>query len=201
MLALVLPWLALAGCPRKAPGLPAAPPGMVLAYSEALGIRVSYDPSLFTTVEQRADAEFPLRFLGESYSLGIKRLGRVGAMLAKPPGTDFFVFYAQQVRYDLIEGCGLKPLEPEVNEEFTAQGAPGLRQVLHFQNPEDPKTVPRFAPPEPGAEFYLYYHHFYYEPDYYFFVAVSRRELTEEEKAGIIAFIDRTQFGAQPTEE
>ena len=131
--------------------------------------------------------------------MGIKRLRNVGVLLVKTPQADFFRFFGQQVRYDLIEARGLIPLAPEVDEEFTAQGAEGLRQVLHFQTPEKAEAIPDFAPQEPNVGFYMYYHHFYHAPDYFFFVAISREALTEQQKEDIVALIDAVEFDAQPS--
>ncbi|MCD6282959.1 hypothetical protein J7J84_05080 [bacterium] len=176
---------------------PAPAPALTTAFSPALGIRVTYDPEVFTSIVSEGSSEFPLYLRGEDYNLGIKRIRAAGILLAKEPQADFFQFFAQQVRFQLIK-AGLTPLEPEVDEEFTAQGKAGLCQILHFRNPEDTKLIPSYVPQEPGAEYYLYYHHFYSKPDYFFFTAISRQALTPEQRAEIVALIDATEFNAQP---
>ncbi len=185
----------LLGRPQPAPA-----PEWTTAFSLALGIRVTYDPELFTTIISEGSSEFPLYLRSAGYDLGIERIGNAGMLLAKEPQADFFQFFAQQVRFQLIES-GLTPLEPEVDEEFSAQGKPGLCQILHFRNPEDAKRIPSYVPQEPNAEFYLYYHHFYNKPDYFFFVAISRRALTPEQRAELVALIDAVEFDAQPIVE
>jgi hypothetical protein len=192
--------LALASCPQKNAG-PAPMPKKTTAYSAELGIRITYDPADFSSISQDYRGEFPLYMSGNSYSLGVKRLANVGILLAKDPQADFFKFFAQQIRYDLITVGHLDPLEPEKDEEFTAQGKPGLRQTLHFRLPEKVDDVPGFLPKEPKAEVWVYYHHFYVKPDYYFFVAISRQALTQQQQDGIIALISAVQFSAQPLPE
>jgi hypothetical protein len=186
----------LAACPRKSG--PAAPPKSTTAYSSELGIRVTYDPSEFTSISQDLTGEFPLLFTGKDYNLGVKRLANVGILLAKEPQADFFKFFAQQIRFDLITVGNLDPLEPEKDLEFTAQGKPGLCQILHFRLPEKLDKVPSFLPREPKVEVWVYYHHFYSKPDYFFFVAIARQPLTQQQQDGIIALINSTQFNAQP---
>jgi len=184
-----------ASCPRGT--RPAPAPELTTAFSPALAMRVTYDPEVFTTIVSEDTAEFPLFMRSADYDLGIKRIRAAGILLAKDPQADFFQFFAQQVRFQLIE-AGLTALEPEVDEEFTAQGKAGLCQILHFKNPEDAKLIPSYAPQEPNAEFYLYYHHFYSKPDYFFFTAISRQALTPEQRAELVALIDAVEFGAQP---
>lgn len=187
-----------ASCPRGPKPAPA--PERTTAFSPALGIRVTYYPEVFTTIVSEDTAEFPLFLRSANYDLGIKRIRAAGIMLAKEPQADFFQFFAQQVRFQLIE-TGLTPLAPEVDEEFTAQGKAGLCQILHFKNPEEAKPILSYVPQEPGAEYYLYYHHFYSQPDYFFFTAISRQALTPEQRAKIVALIDTTEFNAQPMAE
>ena len=179
---------------------PAPAPERTTAFSPALAIRVTYDPVVFTTIVSEDTAEFPLFLQGDEYDLGVKRIRAAGITLTKEPQADFFQFFAQQVRFQLIES-GLKPLAPEVDEEFAAQGKAGLCQILHFKNPEDAKLIPSYVPQEPNAEYYLYYHHFYSEPDYFFFVAISRQALTPEQRAELVALIDAVRFDAQPAVE
>jgi hypothetical protein len=197
LILMLLGALALASCQQKSAG-PAPPPKKTTAYAAELGIRITYNPADFSSISQDYLGEFPLYMTGSSYSLGVKRLANVGILLAKEPQADFFKFFAQQIRYDLITIGHLTPLEPEKDEEFTAQGKPGLRQTLHFRLPEKLKDVPGFLPKEPKAEVWVYYHHFYVKPDYYFFVATSQQALTQQQLDGIIAFINAVQFGAQP---
>jgi hypothetical protein len=193
---IVIGALSLAGCPRQEG--PAPLPKSTTAYSSELGIRVTYNPGDFSSVAHGTYSEFPLYFTGENYNFGIKRLANVGILLAKEPQADFFKFFAQQIRYDLITVGKLNPLEPEKDEEFTAQGKPGLRQVLHFKVPDKLEKVPSFIPQEPNAEVWVYYHHFYMAPDYYFFVVVSKQALTQPQLDAIVDFIGKTQFKAQP---
>lgn len=198
LLALAVSALLTASCLRGS--RPAPAPERTTAFSSALGIRVTYDPEVFTSIVSEGSSEFPLFLRNSGYSLGIKRIGNAGILLAKEPQADFFQFFAQQVRFQLIES-GLTPLEPEVDEEFSAQGKPGLCQILHFRNPEDAKRIPSYVPQEPNAEFYLYHHHFYYAPDYFFFAAISRQALTPEQRAEMVALIDAVEFDAQPIVE
>jgi hypothetical protein len=179
---------------------PAPAPEQTTAFSPALKIRVTYDPETFSSIVSEDTAEFPLFMRGEDYDLGVKRIRAAGILLTKEPQADFFQFFAQEVRFQLIE-AGLKPLAPEEDEEFTAQGKAGLCQILKFKNPEDAKRIPSYVPQEPGAEYYLYYHHFYSKPDYFFFTAISRQALTPEQRAEIVALIDATEFDAQPAAE
>jgi hypothetical protein len=179
---------------------PAPAPEWTTAFSPALGIRVTYDPEVFTSIVSEGSSEFPLYLRSASFNLGIKRIGNAGILLTKEPQADFFQFFAQQVRFQLIE-AGLTPLAPEVDEEFSAQDKPGLCQILHFKNPEDAKLIPSYVPQEPNAEYYLYYHHFYSEPDYFFFAAISRQALTLEQRAALVALIDAVEFDAQPLVE
>ncbi len=185
-----------AGCPRKEG--PVAPPNSTTAYSAELGIRVTYSPEDFSSISSTASSEFPLNFTGKDYTLGIKRIGNVGILLQKEPQADFFKFFAQQVRFDYIDEEKLTPIGQEVDEEFQAQGKPGLRQVLHFSIPKDLSNVPSYLPQEPGKEVWLYYHHFYYKPDYYFFVAIASQQLDKAKLDGIVSLINSTQFQAQP---
>jgi len=179
---------------------PAPAPERTTAFSPALAIRVTYDPEVFTTIVSEDSAEFPLFLRSAVYDLGIKRIRAAGILLAKEPQADFFQFFAQQVRFQLIEE-GLTALEPEVDEEFTAQGKAGLCQILHFRNPEDIRLIPSYVPQVPNAEYYLYYYHFYSEPDYFFFTAISRRALTADQRAELMALIDAVEFNAQPMVE
>lgn len=186
----------LAACPRK-PG-PAPTPATTTVFSSELGIRITYEPAKYYSIASNAAAEFPLTFSASDCTIGIKRLSNVGILLQKDPQVDFFRFFAQQVRFDLIDVGKLSPMQPEVNEEFTAQGKPGLRQILHFAIPKDMENLPSFVPQEPGAEVWIYYHHFYYKPDYYFFVAVSRQALPKEQLDEVVKLIETAQFHAQP---
>lgn len=185
-----------AGCPRK--DGPAAPPHSTTAYSAELGIRVTYNPEDFSSISSTSTSEFPLTFTGKDYTLGIKRIGNVGILLQKEPQADFFKFFAQQVRFDLIDEDKLIPIGQEVDEEFQAQGKPGLRQVLCFTIPKDISSLPAYLPKEPGKEVWLYYHHFYSKPDYYFFVAIAGQQLDKAKLDGIVSLINSTQFQAQP---
>lgn len=185
-----------AGCPRKEG--PAAPPNSTTAFSAELGIRVTYNPEDFSSISSTASSEFPLNFTGKDYTLGIKRIANVGILLEKEPQADFFKFFAQQVRFDLIDLDKLIPIGQEVDEEFQAQGKPGLRQVLHFSIPKDVSKIPSYLPKEPGKEVWVYYHHFYYKPDYYFFVAIAGQQLDKPKLDGIVSLINSTQFQAQP---
>lgn len=198
LIALATPALLAASCLRGS--RPAPAPERTTVFSPALGIRVTYAPEVFATIISEDSAEFPLFLRNSGYNLGIKRIGNAGVLLSKEPQADFFQFFAQQVRFQLVE-AGLTPLEPEVDEEFSAQDKPGLCQILHFKNPDNPKLIPSYVPQEPGAEFYIYYHHFYYKPDYFFFAAISRQTLTPEQRAGLVALIDAAEFNAQPMVE
>ena len=198
LIALAVLALLAASCLRDSQPAPA--PEWTTVFSPALGIRVTYAPEVFATIISEDSAEFPLFLRNSGYNLGIKRIGNAGVLLSKEPQADFFQFFAQQVRFQLVE-AGLTPLEPEVDEEFSAQDKPGLCQILHFRNPEDVKLIPSYVPQEPSAEFYLYYHHFYSKPDYFFFAAISRQTLTPEQRAELVALIDAVEFGAQPVAE
>ena len=185
-----------AGCPHK--GGPAAPPQSTTAFSAELGIRLTYSPEEFSSISSTGGNEFPLTFTGKDYKLGIKRIGNVGILLQKEPQADFFKFFAQQVRFDMVDRDKLTPIGQEVDEEFQAQGKPGLRQVLHFTIPKDISSLPEYLPKEPGKEIWIYYHHFYYKPDYYFFVAISDQQLDKAKLDGIVSLINSAQFQAQP---
>ncbi len=186
-----------AGCPRGGSG-PSAPPETTTAYSAEVGLRVTYRPADYSSISNYASSEFPFQLTGKDYTLGIKRLANVGILLKKDPQADFFKFFAQQVRFDLIDVGKLTPLKPETNEEFTAQGKPGLRQVLHFSIPKEMENLPSFVPQEPGKEVWIYYHHFYFPPDYYFFVAISKQALAQPQLDSIVSLINTAQFQAQP---
>ncbi len=192
--------LALTSCPARTGSGPSGSETTTL-YSDLLGIRLTYDPATFPEVVHSPGREFPLELKAGRFSLAVKRIRGAGVLLSKDPQADFFQFFGQQVRYNLIDDLGLKPLEREVDEEFTAQGRPGLRQTLHFQVPEKPVPGLKQFEAVPGGELYLYYHHFYVKPDYYYFVLIADHALPPETLQLAVSLIEATQFNAEPAPE
>jgi len=192
---------ALVSCPagKTQPG--ASPGEETSLYSDLLGIRITYDTAVFPEVLHGPTQEFPLVLKADGFALGVKKIRGAGALLSKDPQADFFQFFGQQVRYSLIDDLKLKPIGREEDQEFTAQGRPGLRQVLRFAVPEKPVPGLEQYYAVPGGELYLYYHHFYSKPDYFYFVLMAGHALPQETLDLTVNLIDATEFNAQPAPE
>lgn len=189
---------ALTSCPagKAQPGAP--PSEKTSLYSDLLGLRVTYDTAVFPEVLHGPGQEFPLLLKADGFTLGVKRIRGAGTLLSKDPQADFFQFFGQQVRYSLIEDLKLKPIGREEDHEFTAQGRPGLRQIMHFAVPEKAvRGIEQFGA-VPGGELYLYYHHFYASPDYFYFVLMADHALPQQTLDLTAGLIDTTEFNAQP---
>lgn len=197
VLLLVTALMVLGSCRERGSGR-SSRPDRVEASSETLHIAFSYDRNFFTSLLENERAEFGVKLVSERYVLGLKKLSGVGRLLAKEPGSEFFKFFSGEVLHNL-QRYGMKLVEQETVEDFTAQGRPGAVQFLHMQLPEDRSRAPAYLPADVD-EVYLYYFHYYYPPDYWYFAAIARGRLSPEDVAYIEHFIDGIDFAWQAPE-
>ncbi len=167
--------------------------------SELLGISFRYNTDEFPEVIQDISSEFPVILQGDGYSLGIKKIGGIGDLVAKEPDKNFYQFFSGEILYEFRDKNNMKLAEQETIEEFTAKSRKGAIQFMHFVMPEEQVYRPKFIPPE-LKEVYLYYFHFIYQSDYWYFAIISEKKVDRALINRVIKLIDEASF-TQPQNE